>query len=161
MSTYRGPWLSGALASRIPPGLTAADFPASGIGADAQWARGRWSVSGEWNRFVFDFPHRDNASTVTYGYAEIKFIISPGWYAAFRPNYETDNHSISGGAQSPQTVFPDRKYYEVALGFGPDRFQLLKVGYEWAHVEDGEPNRNYVFSVQFVTSFRGLSKALK
>lgn len=161
MSTYRGPWLSGSFASRIPTGLTAADFPASGVGVDVQWARGRWNVGGEWDRFVFDFPHLDNASTLTFGYAEIKFIINPRWYAAFRPNYQTDNHAVIGGVESPATVFPNRQYYEIAVGFRPDRFQLLKVGYEWANVRNGEINRNNVFGVQFVTSFNGLSKALR
>jgi hypothetical protein len=161
MSAYRGPWLAGSFASFVPQGLTAADFPASGVGIDAQWARGRWSVGGEWDRFVFDFPHLSNAPTMTFGYAEIKMIIHPRWYAAFRPNFQTDNHLIIGGVESPNTVFPNRQYYEAVLGFRPDRFQLLKVGYEWAHVENGEVNHNNVFGVQLVTTFNGLSKALK
>jgi hypothetical protein len=161
VSAYRGPWLSGTLASVIPTGLTAADFPASGIGTDIQFARGRWSISGEWDRFVFDFPHLDNASTLTFGYAEIKVILHPRWYAAFRPNYQTDNHPVVGGAQLARTFFPNRQAYEAVVGFRPDRYQLLKVGYEWAPVDNSEPNRNNVFGIQFVTSFNGLSKALR
>ncbi len=141
--------------------MRASDFPASGLGVDFQFARGRWNVGGEWNRFVFDFPHLDNASTLSFGYTEIKLIITPRWYAALRPNYQTDNHAVIGGVQSPTTVFPNRQYYEAAVGFRPDRYQLLKVGYEWAHVQNGEPNRNDVFGIQFVTSFDGLAKPLK
>jgi len=47
------------------------------------------------------------------------------------------------------------------VGFRPDRFQLLKVGYEWMDV-DGQPgSHDNVFGIQFVTSITSLSKALK
>ena len=103
----------------------------------------------------------DSSPTLNFAYAELKVILHPRWYAAFRPNFQTDNHAVVGGVQSPKTVFPNRHYYEVAVGFRPDRFQLLKVGYEWAHVNDGQVNHNNVFAIQLVTSFNGLSKALK
>jgi len=151
----------GSFSTRVPVGLSATDFPASGIGVDVQWARSRWNVSGEWGRFVFDFPHLSNAPTLNFGYVELKMIISPRWYAAFRPNFQTDNHAIVGSVQSPTTVFPNRQYYEAAVGFRPDRFQLLKVGYEWAHIENGRVNHDNVFGIQFVTTFNGLSKALR
>ena len=161
VSAYRGPWLAGSFSSIIPTGLNAADFPASGVGADVQWARGRWSASGEWDWFVFDFPHLTNAPTLTFGYVELKMIIKPRWYAAFRPNYQTDNRVAVGGVQSATTVFPNRQYYEFAVGFRPDHFQLLKVGYELTRVENGQLNHDNVFGVQFITTFNGLSKALK
>lgn len=161
VSAYRGPWLAGSFQSFLPSGVSATNYPASAVGADVQWARGRWSATGEWDEFVFDFPYLSNAPTMKMGYAELKMTINPRWYAAFRPNYQTDNHVIAGGVRSPTTVFPNRQYYEVAVGFRPDHFQLLKIGYEWAHVDNGEVNRNNVFGIQFVTSFNGLSKALK
>lgn len=161
MSAHRGPWLDGSFASVVPPGLSTTDFPASGVGVDVQWARGRWSATGEWERFAHDFPYLSNARTLYYGYAELKVILHPRWYAAFRPNFQTDNHAVIGGVESSTTVFPNRQYYEVAVGFRPDRFQLLKVGYEWAEVDNGEVNHNNVFGVRFITSINGLSKALK
>jgi hypothetical protein len=88
-------------------------------------------------------------------------IIHPRWFAAARLNYQTDNHAIFGGFVSPITVFPNRQYYEVAVGFRPDHFQLLKVGYEWTQIQNGEINHDNVFGVQFVTTFNGLSLALK
>ena len=88
-------------------------------------------------------------------------IINPRWYVAIRPNYQSDNHVVAGGVQSSTTVFPNRQYYEAAVGFRPDRFQLLKVGYEWTKVENGQVNHDNVFGIQFVTTFNGLSKALK
>ena len=161
VSAYHGPWLAGSYASFVPPGLSATDFPASAFGVDVQWARGRWSVNGEWDRFVFRFPYVSNAPTVMMGYAELKVILSPRWYAAVRPNYQTDNYPVVGGVTGTTTVFPNRQYYEVAVGFRPDRFQLLKIGYEWAHVQNGQVNHDNVFGIQFVTTFNGLSKALK
>ena len=161
ISAYRGPWLVGSFSSLVPTDLSAKDFPASGVGADVQWARGRWSASGEWDRFVFDFPHLTNAPTLNFGYVELKMIINPRWYVAIRPNFQTDNHIVFGGVQSSATVFPNRQYYEAAIGFRPDRFQLLKVGYEWAKVENSQVNHDNVFGIQFVTTFNGLSKVLQ
>ncbi len=161
ISAYRGPWLSGARAALIPAGLTAGDFPASAVGFDIEAAHGHWSAVGEWDRFQFDFPHVSNPAPVKMGYAELKRIITPRWYSAVRLNDQTDGYSVTNGVTSATTVYPNRQYYEVAVGFRPDRFQLLKVGYEWAHVENGEVNHDNVFGVQFVTSFNGLSKALR
>jgi hypothetical protein len=161
ISAYRGPWLAGSLAALVPAGTSVTDFLSSAIGTDVQWARGRWSVNGEWDQFMFEFPRFSNVPTIRMGYAEIKSIINPRWYAAVRANYQTDNHAVVDGRQSASTVFPNRQYYEAAVGFRPDRFQLLKVGYEWAKVDDGEANHNNVFGIQFVTTFNGLAKALK
>ena len=87
------------------------------MGVDVQWAEGRLSASGEWDRFVFRFPFVSNSPSVKMGYAELKVIITPRWYSAFRANYQTDGYAVSGGVQSPTTVFPNRQYYEVAVGF--------------------------------------------
>jgi hypothetical protein len=161
VSAYRGPWLSGSKASLIPAGLSSGDFPASAVGFDVEAARGHWSAVGEWDRFVFDFPRVTNPAPVKMGYAELKRIITPRWYSAVRLNYQSDGYSVTNGVTSATTVYPNRQYYEVAVGFRPDRFQLLKIGYEWAHIENGEVNHDNVFGVEFVSSFNGLSKALK
>jgi hypothetical protein len=161
ISAYRGPWLSGAKAALIPYGSGIGDYPASAVGFDIEAARGHWSAVGEWDRFVFDFPRVARPGPVKMGYAEVKRIITPRWYSAIRLNYQTDGYSIANGITPATTVYPNRQYYEVAVGFRPDRLQLLKVGYEWTHVENGEVNHDNVFGIQFVTSFNGLSKALK
>ena len=161
VSAYRGPWLVGSVSSLLPPGSNVSDFPASAVGFDVQWARGRWSVGGEWDRFLFGFPGLSNTPPLTFGYVETKVSIHPRWFAAARLNYQTDNHALFGGFVSPTTVFPNRQYYEVAVGFRPDHFQLLKVGYEWTQIQNGEINHDNVFCVQFVTTFNGLSFALK
>jgi hypothetical protein len=161
VSAYSGPWLAGPTAAFIPPGGNATNYPASAFGFDAQFARGRWSTAGEWDRFYFSFPGLSNTATLSFGYVEGKMIVTPRWYVAVRANYQTDNHAIFDGVTSPTTVFPNRGYYEAAVGFRPDRFQLLKVGYEWAHIENGVVNHDNVLGIQFVTSINGISKAIQ
>jgi hypothetical protein len=67
---------------------------------------------------------------------------------------QTNNHSASG-------FLVNRQAYEFAVGFRPDRFQLLKVGYEWTKLEGELQAHDNVLGVQFVTSLNALSKALK
>ncbi len=70
VSGFRGPYLDDSLTPLLPAGTTVRSFPASGFGTDAQWARGRWSVNGEFQRFWFDSPNFTVAPSMTSGYAE-------------------------------------------------------------------------------------------
>ncbi|MGH9354009.1 MAG: hypothetical protein ACRD2G_17915, partial [Terriglobia bacterium] len=161
MSAYRGPWLDNTLVSAFPQGLDATDFPATGLGVDVQWARGYWNASGEWDRFVFDYPNFTVAPTLSFGYAELKRIINPRWYAALRTGYQTDNHPVYWNVRSSTTFLPNRQAYEFAVGFRPNRLMLLKAGYEWVNVAGGPRGQDNVFGVQFITSINSLSKAFK
>ena len=152
VSAYRGPWLDANFQSFVPVGSSLGDYPASGLGVDVQWARGRWNVGGEWQRSAFSFPRSPAPTVLNFGYVELKGIITPRWYAAFRANTQTN---------TPSTFFPDRQAYELAVGFRPNRLQLLKVGYEWMKVDGRPGSHDNVFGVQLVTSINGLSKALK
>ena len=51
--------------------------------------------------------------------------------------------------------------YEFAVGFRPNRWQLLKVGYEWLRGEEISGTRDNVFGIQLVTSIQALSKAIR
>jgi hypothetical protein len=161
MSAFRGPWLDNAVMPFLPPGSSVTDFPASGLGVDVQWARGPWSASGEWQRFVFRYPNFPTPPASSFGYVELKRIINPRWYSAIRGNYEANNHPEDSTGKSAATFLPNRQAYEFAVGFRPDRFQLLKVGYEWMRAEGGPRTHDNVFGVQFVTSIDTLSKAFK
>jgi hypothetical protein len=154
MSAYRGPWLNNSLVASYPAGLNFRDFPASGVGVDAQWARGHWNASGEWDRFVFDFPRSAQATGLSFGYVEVKRNISPRWYAALRANDQTNNPAAARFLLS-------RQAYEVAVGFRPDRLQLIKLGYEWVRTPADPWSHDNVLGIQFVTSIDGLAKALK
>ena len=161
MSAYRGPWLNSSTASHLPRGLRFGDFPASALGVDAQWARGHWSTSGEWDRFVFDFPYYSTAPALSFGYVEAKRVINPRWYAALRAGYQTSNHPVYWGMRSATTFLPNRQSYELAAGFRPNRLTLLKAGYEWVNVEGGPRGQDNVLGVQFIVSVNPLSKAFK
>jgi hypothetical protein len=50
---------------------------------------------------------------------------------------------------------------EVALGFRPNRFQLVKVGYLWLRGQDAEGSEYDVLGIQYVTSFQAVSKAFR
>src|SRR5580658_3140409 len=56
VSGFRGPYLSPDVAPLLPLGNTVRSFPASGLWLEMQWARGHWSLSGEWQRFQYDLP---------------------------------------------------------------------------------------------------------
>src|SRR5579875_3280987 len=62
---------------------------------------------------------------------------------------------------SSSPYLPNRQAYEAAIGFRPNRLQLLKVGYEWVSVKGGPRTQDNVLGIQFVTSINSLSKAFK
>jgi hypothetical protein len=161
VSAFRGPWLDSVVSPYLSPGSSITDYPASGLGVDVQWARGPWSANGEWQRFLFRYPRFTTAPASSFGYVELKRIISPRWYSAFRANYQANNHPEDSIGRDASTFLPNRQAYELAVGFRPDRIQLLKVGYEWMNVEGGRRTHDNVLGVQFVTSFNTFSKALK
>jgi hypothetical protein len=161
ISAFRGPWLDNTVIPFLPPASNVGNFPASGLGFDVQWSRGPWSASGEWQRFVMTYPGFIIAPATSFGFVEVKRNINPRWYAATRVNYQQNNRPEDPIARSAAPYVPNRQAYEVAVGFRPNRFQLLKVGYEWMVVQGGPQTHDNVFGVQFVTSFNGLSKALK
>ena len=161
VSAFRGPWLDNAAKSDLPWGSKITDFTASGLGIDAQWARGSWSASGEWDRFVCRYPDWWPPPAPSFGYVELKRILSPRWYVAFRPNYQANNHPLDSTEWNTPVPFPNRQAYEVAVGFRPDRLQLLKVGYEWMRVQGGPRAYDNVLGLQFVTSLNSISKAWK
>lgn len=159
VSAFQGPWLDSAASGYLPPGASLASYQASALGVDAQWARGHWSASGEWDRFVFNYPYYSTPPAPTFGYIEIKRTLGPRWYVAARANYESNNHTVFWDKWSSATFLPNQQAYEAAGGFRLNRRQLLKVGYEWVH-ERGTPRaQDNVFGVQFVTSIDSLSKA--
>jgi len=157
-SVFRGPYLDRTATAFLPAGKTLGDFPATGAGFDAQWARGRWSTSGEWQRFRFDCPGFFVSPTSSVAYAEVKAVITPRIYAALRVADQRNGQV----ALAPQTLEPfeaNVQAYEFALGFRPSRWQLLKIGYEWLRTKDVPGTRDNVLGLQLVTNIRPLSKA--
>jgi hypothetical protein len=140
-SAYRGPYLDRHYAYYFPGEAKPRDLPGSGYGIDVQWGRGPWNVYGELQRFQMDYRAIRTFRQHT-GYAEVRRVLHPRWYAAARAGYLRAN------------AFPGTEAYEMVAGYRPNRFQLLKVGYQ---VQPGRTANT--FAVQFVTSFKAISIA--
>jgi len=147
-SAYRGPFMRQS--SRfLSSGDRSQDYPATGLGTDLQWAKGRWSFNGEWQHF--DFRYSRLATLVAQqGYGEAKVILTPRLYAAVRACYQ--NYTYLG---------PDRQNYDFVVGYRPNRFQLVKVGYQWLREQKVPGTRDDVFAVQYVTSIDSLRTSFR
>ncbi len=84
ISGFRGPYLDRVLETALPAGRSIHDFAATGIGTDLQWARGDWSLEGEWQRFRFEVPGFAASPAIYAGYGQAKRILSPHAFAAVR-----------------------------------------------------------------------------
>ena len=147
-SAYHGPFMRQS--SRfLSVGDRSADYPATGLGVDLQWARGRWSFNGEWQHF--DFPYPRLATLVAqHAYGEAKFILTPRFYVAVR-----------AGFQNYTYLAPDQQNYDFVVGYRPNRFQLLKVGYQWLRDQTIQGNGDDVWAIQYVTSIDSLRKSFR
>jgi len=161
VSAFRGPYLDQPLATLLPAGTTLRDFPASGIGVDAQWARGHWSVSGEWQRFQFDLPNFVESPSLAVGYAEIKRVLTPRVYLAARLGWLKTGRVADNQGVSASEFAPKVGSYEFAGGFWLNRRQLLKVGYEWLDIGGQGGTRNNVIGIQLVTSIHAVNWAFR
>lgn len=131
------------------------------VGIDGQWARGRWSVNGEWQRFYFLYPRYTISPALKYGYVEAKVVLHPRLYLAARFGDSNLGLLQRSGAPKPVLVVPNRESTEVAIGYRINRAQLLKIGYEWLHRDGTLDTRNNIIGVQLVTSIDAFSKAFR
>ncbi len=161
VSAYRGPFLDHSVVGFLPAGHSVSDFPSTGAGLDAQWARGRSSTTGEWQWFRFDYPNFRQSPKSSFAYAEVKVVLNPRTYLAVRAGYQRNSRVQDNYVWSDETFAPNMQAYEFAVGFRPNRWQLVKVGYEWLRGEDISGTRDNVFGIQLVTSIHALSKAIR
>jgi hypothetical protein len=148
VSAYRGAFMRQS--SRfLSVGDRSEDYPATGLGADLQWASGRWSFNGEWQRFDFPYP-RLATLVVQQGYGEAKIVLTPRFYAAVRAGYQNYTYLAS-----------DRQNYDFVVGYRPNRFQLVKVGYQWLKDRSVAGTYDDVWAVQYVTSIDVLRKSFR
>jgi hypothetical protein len=146
-SAYRGPYLHREHKHFSPGEANPRELPATGYGLDVQWGRGPWNVYGELQRFKKDYRavpvvHQDG------GYAEVRRVLHPRWYLAGRVAYLRS--STKSGTCS---------VYETAVGYRPNRYQLVKVGYQKVDSVTSRGNLADSVMIQLVTSFRALSIA--
>jgi hypothetical protein len=153
LSAFRGPYLDRNIRKLR-------NYPATGIGADLQWARGRFSAEAEWQRFQFDYPQFVTSPAVSFGYVELKAILTPRVYAATRLGYQKYSAVQDQTMTSSDPFLSGRRSYEFALGYRPNRWQLFKIEYQRLRVE-GEQTFDTILAFQLVTSVQSLSKTLR
>jgi hypothetical protein len=154
MSAFRGPYLDRSLAPWLPVETTARNFPASAAGVDVQWARGRWSVSGEWQHFRFASPNFVVSPALTSTYGEVKTVLTPRLFLAARPAWLSRGAAVDIKSISTNKFAPSIASYELAAGWWLNGRQLLKASYEWLEHQTG--TRFNVLGVQLVKTFRAL-----
>jgi len=139
VSAYRGPYLDRQYPRFLPGEANPNTLPARALGLDANWARGHTSALGEWQHFIMPYKAIPTFREST-GYAELKQVLSPRWYLAVRNGYSTAN--ASGKHQT----------LEAAAAFRPNRFQLIKFGYENEHYSKGSGRNDNTLAIQIITS---------
>jgi len=133
---FRGPYLDRQYEyyswGEAPP----RSLPGTGVGVDVSWGRGPWNVYGEWQRFQMDY-HVIPTFREQFAYGEVRRVLAPRWYLAAR---------LTGMSAS---LGPGKQVFEAAVGFRPNAFQLVKLGYE----------TDNTVAIQFVTTLRPISLA--
>ncbi len=114
---------------------------ALGYGLDAQWARGKWNLSGEAQRFQYPYRAFPNFFE-TLAYGEAKYSLNPRWYLAGRGGSRWRN----GGLSAERT-------FEFVAGFRPAPGHLLKVGYLTLQGPFNTGTQANVLGLQYVVSF--------
>lgn len=145
-SAYYGPYLHRQFTFYFPGEANPRDLPALGYGLDVEWGWQHWNVWGEVQRFEFDY-HAIPTVTEHLGYAEIRRVLNPRWYAAARVGYMRAN------------AFPGYESYEFAAGYRPMANQIIKFGYTVQRGETFPGTQGNIAAIEFVTSFRALSLA--
>lgn len=161
VSAFRGPYLDRAVASFLPAGTSVRDFPATGIGVDGQWARGRWSVNAEWQRFQFDLPNFAVSPTTTAGYAEAKSVLTPRLYLAARVGHLKNGSVTDSGQVSALQYAPTLTSLELGAGVWLRRNLLLKSSYGWLHTEGMTGTQDNIFGLQLVANLHALNWAFR
>jgi hypothetical protein len=147
--------------SSLPAGTTVRDFPATGIGVDGQWARGRFSANAEWQRFQFDVPNFPVSPSTSAGYGELKTILLPRLFVAGRVGFLKNGSVTDAGQISVAKFAPTLTDYELGSGFWLAHNVLFKGSYTWLHSEGQQVSRTNVFGFQLVASFHSLNWAFR
>ena len=78
-----------------------------------------------------------------------------------RLGYQKYNVVEDARVKSGDPFLPGRRSYEFAVGYRPNRWQLLKAGYQRLRLEGGAHVNDNVLAIQLVTSIQSLSKSLR
>lgn len=143
-SASYGPYLDRGFQYYFPGEAPPAQLKARAEGIDAQWARGHWSLQGEWDRFTMPYRaipvFREQA-----GYIEARRVISPRWYAAARVGYAAPS------AGATKTVM------DAAGGYRISSSSVLKLDYQMERDALTSPLFHQSLAIQVVASVHPLS----
>ena len=87
--------------------------------------------------------------------------MTPRVYLAFRAGLQNHGRVVDRRNRVADPFQPNRQTYEFAAAYRLNRFQLLKVGYEWLSTQGASGTHDNVLGVQFITSVSSLSKAIR
>ncbi len=144
VSAYRGPYLYREFPYYLPGEASAHKLPATGYSLELEAAHGPWNFNAEIQRFQYAYTVIPTY-TENVWYAEVKRTLSPRWYAAFRMDH------LSADYGNRRTV------YEAAVGFRPNRFQILKAEYERQNGPATPGALGNIFALQLVTKLSPLA----
>lgn len=139
-SMYRGPYLDRQYPFYFPGEAPPHQLPATGVGVDAAWGRGPWNLNGEWQRFQMDYHVIPNYIREV-AYVEARRTLTPRWYVAARAS------TIRPSAGNPL------QQYEIAAGYRPARFELIKLGYQIDQGPEIHGTVDNTLALQIVTTF--------
>lgn len=138
-SALHGPYLDRKSPLFFPGEANPSKLPEQAFGIDVNWAYRHTSAQGEVQHFVFPYKavptFRESA-----GYGEVKQVLGARWIAAGRYGFITSK-------------FGTTTKIEAAAGYRPDRFQLIKAGFEVRHYSNSSESDDHIFAVQFITTF--------
>jgi len=161
VSGFRGPYLDQSVASALPSGADIRGYTAHGVGVDGQWAQGRFSARAEWQHFQFGAPNFATPPSASFGYGELKTVLTPRFYVAARggalsTGSVTDAYGATAGSFAPSLTS-----LELGGGVWLSRQMLFKASYGWLHTDGQTNNRNNVFGVQLVATIPSLNWAFR
>jgi hypothetical protein len=139
VSGYRGPYLDRKYQYFFPGEVNPSKLPATAVGVDGNWTRGHTTVQGELQRFTMPYTVIPSFHEIA-GYGELKHVLSPRWYVAFRGGYSSSN-----AAGKTETT-------EASAGFRPGRLQLIKMEYEARLYGTGDQQVDNRVAIQYVTT---------
>ncbi len=143
-SSYYGPYLDRQFPFFFPGEANPVDLPAYAYGLEVQWGKGPWNAWGEWQHFTMEY-HTIPTFIEHTGYAELRRVLNPRWYAAVRAGYLRTNAS------------PGSETYEIAAGFRPNTHQLLKFSYQVQSGAADPGTLGFVAAIVVVTFFIAFS----
>jgi hypothetical protein len=160
-SAFRGPYLDSAISPWLPAGTNIRSFPATGLGLDVEWARGRFNTHSELQQVRFDAPNFATPPRFLAGYVEVKARVTPRIFVAVRDGFLKSRSVTDTLGMSASEFAPTLHTTEVGLGYWLRPRVLAKVSYEFAQSANSSGTKSNVLGLQLVASFNQLQWAWK